>query len=749
MSAPPHALDMLSLGLCVLPAMPERKRPSVSAWKQYESRRPDPCELDQMWNGSTGTCIVTGAVSGHLEMIDFDGGGELYQAWANLVDQKSPGLLDQLVIETSPSGGKHVVYRCEKPISGSVKLAQRRGEDGRPETLIETRGEGGLFLCDPSPGYRLEQGSWDAIPTITAEQRNLLLGEAWSLNDMATTSTSTKSRPRCERGDGGQPGDDYNRRGDVRALLDSHGWTLVGNTNENELWRRPGKTAGHSATMRVIDGMPILYVFSSNAYPFEPSTGYRPLAVFAMLECGGDYSEAARRLREMGFGGDDAVASDVDLSAFEVIEVEPEEPAPEGPEDPGEIPLDLLRCPGFISELMDHTIATAPVANPAMAFCGALALQSVLGARKVQDQLHNRTNLYILALAPSGYGKDYPRKINAEVLCQIGMENLLLSRIGSGEGLEDHLCSCPTVLVQTDEIDGLLLQVKGAIDYRYQALMDRLKELYTSSDGIITRRALAGRDAETIHQPSVTLLGSAVRDNFYGALSERLLSDGFFSRLICIDAGREIQDQEPERPPIPPRVIETAAWWANLGCGGNLSTSKGLGRAAQEINPDPRVVAMTPGALAIIRELRSEARAEQTAANDRGDVAAGAIWARAREQARRLALVYAISERHEAPSIGQEAVQWAADLTRHLVRRMLYMASTHVSTGPFHDLCLKFCNRLRRERKRIVRHSTMLRHLHVKSRDLEQIVQTLTEQGDIETVTEVTKGRGAKAYRLR
>ena len=46
--------------------------------------------------------------------------------------------------------------------------------------------------------------------------------------------------------------------------------------------------------------------------------------------------------------------------------------------DPGPLPEELLRVPGFISEVMDHCLATAPYPNVALAFCGALALQAFL-----------------------------------------------------------------------------------------------------------------------------------------------------------------------------------------------------------------------------------------------------------------------------------------------------------------------------------------------------------------------------------
>jgi hypothetical protein len=50
-------------------------------------------------------------------------------------------------------------------------------------TLIETRGEGGQFLAEPSPGYKLIQGSFADIPEITAKERNTLIDTARSLNE--------------------------------------------------------------------------------------------------------------------------------------------------------------------------------------------------------------------------------------------------------------------------------------------------------------------------------------------------------------------------------------------------------------------------------------------------------------------------------------------------------------------------------------------------------------------------------------
>ncbi len=104
------------------------------------------------------------------------------------------------------------------------------------------------------------------------------------------------------------PGDDYNARGDVDALLRSHGWTSAG----GEEWARPGKdlSAGLSATLGRLDDHPRgFFNFSSNAAPFAPNEVYQPFAVFALLEHGGDFNAAACALRALGFGASGADAT--------------------------------------------------------------------------------------------------------------------------------------------------------------------------------------------------------------------------------------------------------------------------------------------------------------------------------------------------------------------------------------------------------------------------------------------------------
>src|SRR5262249_15286789 len=100
---------------------------------------------------------------------------------------------------------------------------------------------------------------------------------------------------------GNRPGDDFNRRASWDDILIPHGWARVGGGRDEERWCRPGKDHGVSATTDHA-GNGLLYVFSSNADPFEDSRGYSKFTAYALLNHEGDCSAAAAALRKQGYG---------------------------------------------------------------------------------------------------------------------------------------------------------------------------------------------------------------------------------------------------------------------------------------------------------------------------------------------------------------------------------------------------------------------------------------------------------------
>lgn len=143
------ATKYLGLGLSVIPILADgSKRPALSSWKKYQSERADESTLLR-WFGpesTVGLAVVCGAVSGGLEVLDFDA-PEAWERWQALAAAKHPAFLAQPRVKT-PAGGRHVYLRVPgREAAGNTKLARRLGG----KTLVEVRGEGGYVLAPGCP----------------------------------------------------------------------------------------------------------------------------------------------------------------------------------------------------------------------------------------------------------------------------------------------------------------------------------------------------------------------------------------------------------------------------------------------------------------------------------------------------------------------------------------------------------------------------------------------------------------------
>ncbi len=647
--------------------------------------------------------------------------------------------------------GYHLLYRLDLPTDdgGLVKrvldaIAQRFDDDtvavdrsvhnpARIVKLVGTVSRKGDDLrdvagLDDRPHRRAELLEVpEAVTPVPRELLDQLAGvpAAPNRDDMDSARTAP-----CDRIDCTASG--------VRAWLEARGVVVKGE-------RRNG-----DKTMLLLERCPI--------NPEIVSTGGSDIAVLVggdgkLAYCnkhnrGEDYTwHDLRRALDPDYEPVPAETGDVDLSQFGVSpRSSPDKAEPrsaERPLDPGPLPDELLRVPGFVGEVMDYCLATAPYPNPVMAFCGALALQAFLAGRRVRDPADNRTNVYLLGLAHSAAGKDHPRKVNTRIVHEIGLSECLGDRFASGEGVQDALFINPCMLFQTDEIDGMLQSINKAKDARHENVMSTLLTMYSASNSVFPMRRKAGKPSPgVIDQPNLVIFGTAIPNHYYEALSERMLTNGFFARMVILESGPRCKGQEPRIVELPARVLETARWWADYRPGrGNL----------QEWHPVPAIVEQTDGALAQLVETREEAETEYARAEANNDSVGTTVWGRVSEQVRKLALLYAVSENYRSPRIGVEAARWASRFVLHQTRRMLLMASSHVADSEFDADCLKVIGKLRAAPDLTLSHSKLLKRMKRKSTELDEIMKTLILRGDVEPVPDQRTGPGPRAvsYRLR
>ena len=341
------ALTAYSSGLCVVPPREDGSKRPDGRWLDYQQARPPEAQVRQWYaNGRHGLGLLCGAVSGGLEMLELEGRAVEEGLWKELCERAvATGLgplLDRIVngySERTPGEGVHLLYRCAK-VEGNRKLARRHATDAelaaepqdRYKVLVETRGEGGFTIVAPSHGpvhptgkpWVLLAGGFGSIAEITPDERDALHDLCRSLDRVDAgdepqrpTGLDELWREFRSRNDGERwiddVVDDYNATTTWADVLG--GWHHTHSSAGVDYWTRPGKDPreGHSATTNA-KGTDRLIVFSSST-PFdsEPHDGKMPsydrFGAYAVLHHGGDRVEAAKRLRDAGYGPPRAPAS--------------------------------------------------------------------------------------------------------------------------------------------------------------------------------------------------------------------------------------------------------------------------------------------------------------------------------------------------------------------------------------------------------------------------------------------------------
>ncbi len=697
------ALRYAELGYPVFPCVPEKKVPLTP--RGFKDATTDAGQIKAWWEKYTDANI--GIPTAGLLIVDVDGENNAWPGEPEKAEELACG-----PISLTPRGGRHHIFR--QPAGKAWRnTAGKIGPD------VDTRADGGYIVAPPSvvdgkPYRWAETFELNVAPGELPEPPGWLINLLDSPGDLFTRGVDAGGGEIAAPGAHGSP---------LGADLPSNGNMIPSGTRNATLARLAGNMRRVGMTRdEILAGLE-----RTNQDRCRPPLPAREVEKIAVSICRYEPDQVAVAVAENHWSQDQRPES------------EPRD-TPPAFVDPGPLPENLLRVPGFVSEVMDHCLTTAPYPNQVMAFGGALALQAALAGRKVRDPGDNRTNLYLLGLAHSAAGKDRPRKLNAEILHAVGLASCLGSRFASGEGVQDALNCEPSMLFQTDEIDGMLQSINKARDARHESIMGTLLTLYSSANSVFPMRRRAGKESPgAIDQPHLVVFGTAIPNHYYEALSERMLTNGFFARMVILECGKRSAGQEPGILAIPPRILESAKWWADFRPGtGNL----------QEWHPVPRIVPHTNEARKILIEARLEAEEEYARSEGAGDAVGTTVWGRVSEHARKLALVYAVSENHERPEICRAATEWARRFVVHQTKRALFMTQAHVADNPFHAECLKVLKKLRDAPGQELSHSILMKRMKMEAKNFIALVATLEQQGDIVIRTQSTTGRSGRFYQL-
>lgn len=305
------ALQATKRGWHVFPLRAGQKTP-YNGFKWGQDAFTAKAKVSKYFDGSKLNYAVSCGPS-NLVVIDEDAPGD-FQRW-----QEDTGLdMPPTFQVRTPSGGTHYFFRRAHD-QGLTKI-------GNPNTFkddgydIDVRGQGG-YVVGPGSYYvpspeELKEGKKKEGPYtvandvpvadlpevleayLTREEETRKVREAQAKTAPVSSPIPSSSRPSTLK-----PGDMFNQEHNTpEALADylaQFGWQEHHRSGSEIHMTRPGKSvsAGPSATVKMHNGRPGLYVFSTST-DFTPETPYTPFGAYTRLEHGGDHKAAARALAQ-------------------------------------------------------------------------------------------------------------------------------------------------------------------------------------------------------------------------------------------------------------------------------------------------------------------------------------------------------------------------------------------------------------------------------------------------------------------
>jgi hypothetical protein len=226
----------IDAGLVILP-VDKAKRPLIAGWQNLTK---EDCQKPDFLKNFDGENIGVGLQCGGEKQIvcvdldtKYDLTGTFFNELCTIIKKENDTLLKRLIVQRTPSGGYHFIFSCPNT-EGNQKLARRpstREElistNAQCYVLAETRQNGGQVLIIPSPNYKLLQGDFLNIPSISPEEKDLIFTVCRSFNTYNPQHLSSVKHQKISVG--GTIFEQFNK--DIQEginLLEAAGWKEVG-----------------------------------------------------------------------------------------------------------------------------------------------------------------------------------------------------------------------------------------------------------------------------------------------------------------------------------------------------------------------------------------------------------------------------------------------------------------------------------------------------------------------------------------
>lgn len=340
-------------------------------------------------------------------------------------------------------------------------------------------------------------------------------------------------------------------------------------------------------------------------------------------------------------------------------------------------PDSLTQVPGLVGDIANWITETSRNPSPILSLAAALAYVGALAGRRYEGPTGLRTNVYIVGLADSGFGKDHPRvAIKSLATASETLKKFFGgNKIASSSGLRNRVKMNPTLIYMIDEFGGFIRKVTSAKSGNHEKeIAEDLLEMTGTASSVFMGADYAQSLAEPIHNPNVCIFGTSTPDAFWKALGSGSIMDGFLPRFIVLDAGAERpKPRHPSRKVGSPpkelhRRVQALVVHKN---GGDLNGM--LSDGGKSVVPIP--VVWNRGAQKIFDAFVEE----MYTIMDKAEAEQKPVYARVAENAIRMATIVGVGVDPERPEITSDIMQWAADVARQSSRMLLEQAERYVA----------------------------------------------------------------------
>lgn len=390
--------------------------------------------------------------------------------------------------------------------------------------------------------------------------------------------------------------------------------------------------------------------------------------------------------------------------------------------DTTELPDALTHVPGLVGRITDWITDTGPRPQRGLALGAALTLVGTAAGRKFGGPTASGTHLYILALAPTGAGKDPALQAVARILEAATMSaHQGPPQFMSMSAVIAALRSQPLSLCAMDEFGSFLKRINNKKSSNHeQAITGTLRTAWGASFGSFMTPAYAGRSSEKIIAPAMSIYGASTPVEFYGAVEGDDVFNGFLNRFLIISTNAKPAKRTPpaDRFEVPADISQ--GMLDIYAAGGPLLGASMHGASANK----PAIVVPWADAQAerVYQRLDEQIDAMELDTE---------MWSRTAEMALRLATIRAIGISASAPRITVEDMEWGRDLASWSAVRMTADAADYMSVNDHQAMAMRIF-RVIKDRGR-VKHGDLLRAMQnrLKARDLKDHVSALQEAGQI------------------